>query len=129
MILNCDIAFGKLLKILSLDLPYSNDVAVNRLIAINLAAIATFENNRRKERQRQGIRAAQKEGKYAGRKTLITKTLISKVKDLKENSNLSVTEISRVIGISRPTIYKVLKEHLGYVSNRLVKPEETNEPK
>ena len=49
---------------------------------------------------------AQKEGKYAGRKTLITKTLINKVKDLKENSNLSVTEISRVIGISRPTIYK-----------------------
>lgn len=54
-------------------------------------------------------------------KTLITKTLINKVKDLKANSNLSVTEISRVIEISRPTIYKVLKEHLGYVSNRLVK--------
>jgi DNA invertase Pin-like site-specific DNA recombinase len=73
--------------------------------------------------------AAQKEGKYAGRKTLITKTLINKVKDLKENSNLSVTEISRFIGISRPTIYKVLKNELGYVSNRLVKQEETNEPK
>jgi len=39
--------------------------------------------------------------------------LINKVKDLKENSNLSVTEISRVIGISLSTIYKVLKEHLG----------------
>ena len=52
-----------------------------------------------------------------------------KVKDLKENKHLSVTEIARLIGISRPTIYKVLKEHLGYVSNRLVKPEQTNEPK
>ena len=60
---------------------------------------------------------------------MINKALIQKVKDLKENSNLSVTEISRVIGISRPTIYRVLKEHLGYVSNRLVKPEETNEAK
>ena len=124
-----DILFKKNITFVALDLPTSVDLATNKLIATTLSGIAEFENNRRKERQKQGIRAAQKEGKYAGRKTLITKTLINKVKDLKENSNLSVTEISRVIGISRPTIYKVLKEHLGYVSNRLVKPEETNEPK
>lgn len=31
-------------------LPYSNDMAVNKLIFTNLAAIATFENERRKER-------------------------------------------------------------------------------
>ena len=124
-----DILFKKNITFVALDLPTSVDLATNKLIATTLSGIAEFENNRRKELQKQGIRAAQKEGKYAGRKTLITKTLINKVKDLKENSNLSVTEISRVIGISRPNIYKVLKEHLGYVSNRLVKPEETNEPK
>ena len=124
-----DILFKQNITFVALDLPTSVDLATNKLIATTLSGIAEFENNRRKERQKQGIRAAQKEGKYAGQKTLITKTLINKVKDLKENSNLSVTEISRVIGISRPTIYKVLKEHLGYVSNRLVKPEETNEPK
>jgi DNA invertase Pin-like site-specific DNA recombinase len=43
-------------RFLSLDLPYSNDMAVNQLISTNLAAIATFENERRKERQRQGIK-------------------------------------------------------------------------
>mmetsp|Transcript_26841 Transcript_26841/g.44221 ORF Transcript_26841/g.44221 Transcript_26841/m.44221 type:complete len:143 (+) Transcript_26841:376-804(+) len=37
---------------ISLDLPYASDMAVNKLIATNLAAIATFENERRKERQR-----------------------------------------------------------------------------
>jgi DNA invertase Pin-like site-specific DNA recombinase len=124
-----DILFKKNITFVALDLPTSVDLATNKLIATTISGIAEFENNRRKERQKQGILAAQKEGKYAGRKTLITKTLISKVKDLKENSNLSVTEISRVIGISRPTIYKVLKEHLGYVSNRLVKPEKTDEQK
>jgi len=46
---------------------------------------------------------------------------------LKENKNLSITEIAKVIGVSRPTIYKVLKNELGYVSNRLVKPEEVYE--
>ena len=124
-----DILFKQNITFVALDLPTSVDLATNKLIATTLSGIAEFENNRRKERQKQGIRAAQKEGKYAGRKTLITKTLINKVKDLKENKNLSVTEISRVIGISRPTIYKVLKEHLGYISNRLIKPEETNDQK
>ena len=109
-----------------MDLPTSVDLATNKLIATTLSGIAEFENNRRKERQKQGIRAAQQEGKYTGRKSIINQSLIRKVKDLKENKNLSVSEIARVVGISRPTIYKVLKKHLGYVSNRLVKPEETN---
>ena len=124
-----DILFKRNITFVALDLPTSVDLATNKLIATTLSGIAEFENDRRRERQKQGIRAAQKEGKYAGRKTIITKTLINKVKDLKENKNLSVTEISRVIGISRPTIYKVLKEHLGYISNRLIKPEETNDQK
>ena len=38
--------FKKSVTFLSLDLPYSNDMAVNKLIATNLAAIATFENER-----------------------------------------------------------------------------------
>lgn len=122
-----DILFKRKITFVALDLPTSVDLATNKLIATTLSGIAEFENARRKERQKQGIRAAQKEGKYRGRKTVITKTLIQKIKDLKETKKLSVSEISRVIGLSRPTIYRVLKEHLGYVSNQLVKPEETNE--
>nr|YP_010316545.1 putative serine recombinase [Haslea ostrearia]UKC63229.1 putative serine recombinase [Haslea ostrearia] len=107
---------------LSLDLPYSNDIAVNQLISTNLAAIATFENERRKDRQRQGIQAAKKNGKYLGRRTVIDKKLISQVQDLKENKNLSITEIAKVTGRGRTTIYKVLKEELDYIPyNRLVK--------
>ena len=47
----------------------------NKLIATTLSGIAEFENNRRKERQKQVIRAAQKEGKYTGKKSII-KSLI-----------------------------------------------------
>ena len=124
-----DILFKQNITFVALDLPTSVDLATNKLIATTLSGIAEFENNRRKERQRQGIRAAQKEGKYTGRKSVINQTLIQKVKDLKEKKSLSVTEIAKVIGISRPTIYKVLKEELGYVSNRLIKLEETNDSK
>ena len=115
--------------LVALNLPTSVDLATNKLMATTLSAMAEFENNRRKNRQKQGIRAAQKEGKYTSRKTIINQTLIQKVKDLRENKNLSVTEIAKLIGISRPTIYKVLKNELGYVSNRLIKPEETNDAK
>jgi DNA invertase Pin-like site-specific DNA recombinase len=90
-------------------------LVTNKFIATTLFGIAEFENNRRKERQKQGIQAAQKEGKYRERKTVITKTLIHK--DLKETKKLSVSEISRVIVVIRPTIYRVLKKYLGYLSN------------
>ena len=125
--------FHKSVTFIALDLPYSNDMAVNKLIATNLAAMATFENERRKDRQRQGIQAAKKNGKYFGRKTVIDKKLISQVQDLKETKNLSITEISKITGRARNTIYKILKEELNYIPyNRLVKnvnQEETNEPK
>nr|CAA45580.1 unnamed protein product [Cylindrotheca fusiformis] len=122
-----DILFKKNITFVALDLPTSVDLATNKLMATTLSAMAEFENNRRKERQKQGIRAAQKKGKYQGRKTVINKALIQKVKHLKETKNLSVTDISKLTGVSCPTIYKVLKEHLGYVSNRLVKATEIKE--
>ena len=124
-----DNLFKRSITFVALDIPHSNDLAVNKLIATSLSAIATFENDRRKERQRQGILAAKCAGKYKGRKTVINKALISKVKDLKENSNLSVTQIAKLTEKSRATIYKILKNELGYVSNRLVKQEQINEAK
>lgn len=58
-----DILFKKSITFVALDLPTSIDLATNKLIATTLSGIAEFENNRRKERQKEGIRAAQKEGK------------------------------------------------------------------
>jgi DNA invertase Pin-like site-specific DNA recombinase len=114
--------FKKGVTFISLDLPYSNDVAVNKLIATNLAAIATFEHERRRERQRQGIQAAKKAGKYTGRKTVITPKLIAEVKHLKEEKKLSTVQIAKLTGRGKNTIYKILKEELNYVPyNRLVK--------
>jgi DNA invertase Pin-like site-specific DNA recombinase len=116
-----DILFKRKIQFISLDLPYSEDLTINKLISITLSSIAEFETNRRKERQMQGISAAKKAGRYRGRKTVIDDKLISEVKHLKQQKMLSVSQIVKITGRSRNTIYKVLKEHLGYVSNRLVK--------
>ena len=118
-----DILFKRRIQFISLDLPYSEDLNINKLISITLSSIAEFETNRRKERQMQGIDAAKKAGKYRGRKTVIDEKLISEVKHLKRQKMLSVTQIVKITGKSWNTIYKVLKDHLGYVSNRLVKLE------
>ena len=124
-----DILFKRKIQFISLDLPYSEDLNINKLISTTLSSIAEFENNRRKERQMQGISQAKKEGKYRGRKTVIDDKLISQVKHLKQQKMLSVTQIVKITGRSRNTIYKILKNHLGYVSNRIVQQEETKDVK
>ena len=121
-----DILFKRNIQFISLDLPYSEDININKLISTTLSSIAEFETNRRKERQMEGISAAKKAGKYRGRKTVIDNKLISEVKHLKQQKMLSVTQIVKITGKSRNTIYKVLKEHLGYASNRLVQQEKSN---
>ena len=107
-----------------MDLPrdYLENSPSSQLISTALAAIAEFETARRRERQRQGIEAAKEKKKYTGRKSVINKDLIKTVEKYKD-LGVSVTEISRITGKSRSTIYKVLKEELGYISNRLVKNE------
>ena len=71
-------------------------------------------------RHRQGIEAAKEKNKYTGRKSVINKDLIKTVEKYKD-LGVSVTEIARITEKSRSTIYKVLKDELSYISNRLVK--------
>ena len=100
---------------------------LNQELKQQLATVVEELNQIKQERQ--GIAAAKKAGKYRGRKTVIDDKLISEVKHLKQQKMLSVTQIVKITGRSRNTIYKVLKEHLGYVSNRLVQQEKIDEPK
>lgn len=124
-----DILFKRKITFISLDLPISVDSATNKFMATTLSSMAEFENNQRKERQKEGIATAKKAGKYRGRKTVIDKKLIAEVKYLKQVKMLSISQIVKITERSRNTIYKVLKDHLGYVSNRLVQSEETNDSK
>ena len=114
--------FEKSVTFITLELFFSNDMAVNQLIVTNLVAIATFENERRKEGQYKRIQAAKKNGKYFGRRTVIDKKIIDQVKYLKETKNLSITQVARITGKARSTLYKILKEELNNIPyNRLVK--------
>lgn len=64
--------------------------------------------------------------KKIGRKTVITKKLINQVHDLKENQKMPITQIARITGKGRSTIYKILKQHLGYTSSYKLTKEAEN---
>ena len=55
-----------------------------------------------------------------GRKTIITDELVQEIDRLKEE-RLSIKEIVIRTKVSRSTVYKVLKEYLGYESDYTLK--------
>ena len=68
-----DILFKRKIQFISLDLPYSEDLNINKLISTTLSSIAEFETNRRKERQMQEIYAAKKLANIVDGKRLLQK--------------------------------------------------------
>lgn len=89
-----------------------------RLMAHVLASVAVYETEVRQERQLNGIAAAQKEirdgkrEKYgSGRKAGLTIDAVvqENIKAMK-TAGKSVVEIAAVTRLSRPTIYRVLRE-------------------
>lgn len=94
--------FKRKIQFISLDLPYSKDLNINKLINTTFSSIAEFETNRWKERQMLGIFPAKKAEKYRGRKEVVDDKLIYEVKNLKQQKMLSVTQIVKITARSRP---------------------------
>lgn len=99
-------AKGADLKIL--DLGFDTSTAMGGLILNVMGSVAQFEREMMLERQREGIRKAQSEGKYKGRaKTARAKT--DEVIRLKAEGN-GVAKIVKATGISRASVYRILSD-------------------
>ena len=86
----------------------SNDLYSDLLLTI-LSGFAQFERNIILERQREGIAIAKAKGKYKGGKQKFVSTDKEKIKKLIEEG-ISISQISRDMECSRPTIYKVINK-------------------
>lgn len=73
-----------------------------------LGAVAEFERNLLLERQREGIAAAKKAGKYSGRKATIDP---AKVREAYER--LGGAAAAKELGIGRASIYRILEQQGG----------------
>ena len=85
-----------------------------RLHARILASVAEYETEIRAERVAAGQAAARKKGKtWGGSKKgwrwKVTDEQVNAIHDMKA-AGKKITEIARITGLSRPTIYRVLKE-------------------
>lgn len=80
------------------------DSSTGRLMLAILGAVSQFENDIRRERQREGVEKAKAAGRYAGRKATIDP---ARVKELHQNG-LGPAAIAREMGIARASVYRAL---------------------
>lgn len=80
--------------------------STGKLMLAMLAAVAEFENDIRRERQRDGIEAARERGVYKGRPKEID---AEQVRALKAEG-LGAAEIAKRVGIGRASVYRVLAQ-------------------
>ena len=83
--------------------------AAGKMIAQFLAILAEFERNCIVERVKEGLSAARARGRVGGRPATPDK-IIDKALKMYDMHNLTVSEICRACSISRPTLYKALRE-------------------
>ena len=83
-----------------------------KLMLTMIGAINEFERANLLERQREGIALAKKEGKYKGRKEVNIKDF-DKHYNRYMNREVNKSQLAKELGISRPTLDKLIKEYEG----------------
>jgi len=97
------------LRVVSVTQQIDFNGTVGQIIANVLLGVGQMEQEARRERQAVGIAEAKKEGKYRGRKPGTTKAKPHRALKLKEKG-LSVDEIAKSLGVSRPTVFVYLRK-------------------
>lgn len=79
--------------------------STGKLTLAILGAVAEFENDIRRERQRAGIERARGAGAYKGRKAVIDPERVRQMRD----DGLGPAAIAKVLGCHRQSVYRLLK--------------------
>lgn len=94
-----------------LDQKIDTATATGRAFLQMLGVFAEFETNLRKERQLAGIAAAKAKGKHLGRRSILTQDQKKQIR-IKSKAGSNPTNLSKEYGVSRATIYGILKEDI-----------------
>lgn len=101
---------SKGIQLVSIKENIDTSTATGRLMLKMISAINDFERENMLERQREGIAIAKAEGKYKGRKEVSISDFDKHYKRYM-NREVSKSHLSKELGISRPTLDKLIKEH------------------
>lgn len=87
--------------------------ATGKLMLTMIGAINEFERTNLLERQREGIAIAKEQGKYKGRKEVtVSDDTWNDLYSKYLNRELNKTQLSNELGVSRPTLDKLIKERV-----------------
>lgn len=94
----------------SLQESIDTSTSTGKLVFHIFGALAEFERNLIRERTQAGLAAARARGKLGGRPTALDKEKQRTVVQIYKDANLSIKEICEMFGISKPTLYKYVKQ-------------------
>ena len=97
----------KHVKLVVLDQQIDTSTPTGMLLFTMLGAIATFENDLRKDRQVQGIELAKRKGIKFGRKHSLTEEQVLEVKT-KRDQGIKILDLMSEYKISKASIYRAL---------------------
>jgi DNA invertase Pin-like site-specific DNA recombinase len=101
---------GRGVGLVSLHESISTTSSSGKLVFHLFAALAEFERNLIRERTQAGLVAARSRGRKGGRPKALDLAKRQLVVRLYDERRLSVAEICRMLGISKPTLYAYLDE-------------------
>lgn len=101
---------AKGVNVISMKENYDNNTPQGRLILKIFMDIAEFERELMLQRQKEGIAIAKANGKYKGRQSKQKPEEWESLKALYMSRQISVSEIAKRCDVSRPIVYKWLKE-------------------
>lgn len=82
-----------------------------RLVFHIFGALAEFERELIRERTNAGLAAARARGRKGGRPRKLTAKQIASARTLLKDREHSVTGVAEMLGVSRNTLYRALREH------------------
>jgi len=97
---------GIALRILNVGVDTST--SAGRLVFDIIAAVSQMERELLIERTQSGLAAARARGRKGGRKREFSPAAVRKAQEQYDRGDLSVTEIARLAGVSRQTLYRYL---------------------
>lgn len=101
---------SKGVQLVSIKENIDTSTATGRLMLKMISAINDFERENMLERQRECIAIAKAEGKYKGRKEVSIPDF-DKHYQRYMNREVSKSQLAKELGVSRPTLDKLIKEH------------------
>src|SRR5665213_2185697 len=100
---------GVSLRILNLGI--DTGTPAGKLVYSIIAAVAEMERDLLIERTNSGLAAARARGRKGGRKREFSPAAVRKAQEQYDKGDMSVTEIARVAGVSRQTLYRLSLIH------------------